>query len=105
MRPLARALEMGIGPFQNDLFGEWGKLLANLRPFTEEEILQWAELHFHRTGCWPKYYSGPILDAPGETWGAVENALRFGRRGMAGGSSLAKLLNSVRKSDSTAAKG
>lgn len=70
---------------------------ANLRPFTEEEILQWAELHFQRTGSWPKYYSGPIADAPGETWGAVENALRFGRRGMAGGSSLAKLLKAAGK--------
>ena len=74
---------------------------ANLRPFTEEEILQWAELHFQRTGSWPKYYSGPITDAPGETWGAVENALRFGRRGMPGGSSLAKLLKRAGKNTRT----
>jgi hypothetical protein len=70
---------------------------ANLPPLTEEEILHWANCHFQRTGFWPKYDSGAIQDAPGETWGAVENALRFGRRGMPGGSSLAKLLKAAGK--------
>src|SRR5262249_39409656 len=63
-----------------------------LPPFTEEQILQWADAFHERTGAWPSKYSGPILDAPGETWLAVEMALRYGRRGIAGGSSLALLL-------------
>jgi hypothetical protein len=76
---------------------------ANLPPLTEEEILQWAEEHFKRAGSWPKYYSGPIADAPGETWVAIDNALRFGRRGMAGGSSLAKLLKAAGKNTRSSA--
>jgi hypothetical protein len=71
---------------------------ASLPPLTDEEILHWADLHFQRTGFWPKYDSGPIQDAPGETWAAVDNALRFGKRGMTGGSSLAKLLKAAGKS-------
>ena len=63
-----------------------------LPPLNIEEILRWAELHRQRTGALPKYHSGPIVDAPGETWSAVDRALRFGKRGLVGGSSLAKLL-------------
>ena len=36
--------------------------------------------------------SGPISEAPGETWGAVDAALQKGSRGLPGGSSLALLL-------------
>lgn len=36
--------------------------------------------------------SGPIDDAPGETWTGVDQALAKGQRGLPGGSSLAKLL-------------
>lgn len=36
--------------------------------------------------------SGPITDAPGETWLAAAMALRYSRRGLPGGSSLARLL-------------
>jgi hypothetical protein len=66
----------------------------NRPPLTEEQILQWAELYFQRTGTWPKKCkSGPIPEAPGETWSGIETDLRRGTRGLAGGSSLAKLLN------------
>src|SRR6266404_4289177 len=34
----------------------------------------------------------PIVDAPGETWRAVDKALRHGNRGLPGGSSLFKVL-------------
>jgi hypothetical protein len=67
-----------------------------LRPLTAEQILRWAQLHVERTGSWPQYKSGPILDAPGETWAAVDIALRRGKRGLAGGSSLAILLEQHR---------
>src|SRR5262249_38383270 len=68
-----------------------------LPPYTEEQILLWADAHHARTGEWPTSSSGPIRDAPGETWMAVQVALRQGRRGFPGGSSLALLLGERRK--------
>ena len=70
---------------------------ANLPPLMETDILHWSDRHFQRTASWPKYDSGPIAEAPGETWIAVDNALRHGKRGMPGGSSLAKLLRAAGK--------
>jgi hypothetical protein len=64
----------------------------HLPPLTVEQVLQWADLHFQRSGQWPKYDGGAIVDAPGETWAAVDSALRYGKRGLSGESSLAKLL-------------
>lgn len=55
-------------------------------------ILAWADTHHARTGRWPTRQSGSIVDAPGETWLAVETALAKGLRGLPGGSSLAQLL-------------
>jgi hypothetical protein len=60
--------------------------------FTEPQILRWADAYHQRTGEWPRSDSGPILDAPGETWTAVAIALTKGLRGLPGGSSLAQLL-------------
>src|SRR5262245_16983146 len=56
----------------------------------------WAERHRRRTGRWPTADSGRVVGAPGETWGAVDSALRQGRRGLPGRSSLAKLLREPR---------
>lgn len=39
----------------------------------------------------PTGHSGNVLDAPGETWMAVDRARATGRRRLRGGSSLAKL--------------
>ena len=83
--------------------GKWSlpQLLAEFRgyrnrqqlpKYTVSKILQWADAHKRTTGRWPKLRSGPIHDAPGETWSAVEVALIMGARGLPGGSSLAKLL-------------
>lgn len=59
------------------------------------QIVRWAKKHHERTGQWPKASSGAIQDAPGETWQAIDMALRKGkRRGLPGGSSLARLLSS-----------
>jgi hypothetical protein len=63
-----------------------------LPPFTVEQILAWADAHFQRTGNWPRRSSGPIAEAPGETWLAVHSALQQGDRGLPGGSSLARVL-------------
>lgn len=56
------------------------------------QILAWADAHHQRFGKWPISESGEVSDASGETWKAVDLALRHGRRGLSGGSSLAKSL-------------
>ncbi len=61
-------------------------------PLNEQKILTWARGHLKATGRWPSHQSGPIAKSPGETWCAVDQALRKGRRGLRGGSSLARLL-------------
>ncbi len=63
-----------------------------LPPYTHEQILAWADLHYQRTGKWPTRHSGPIPDTNGETWMAVEMALCKGLRGLPKGSSLSQLL-------------
>src|SRR5262249_38509070 len=62
------------------------------RPLLRREILAWARAHRRRTGTWPTARSGPIVEAPGETWRAVDEALHGGRRELRGGQSLAGLL-------------
>jgi hypothetical protein len=62
-----------------------------------QQILSYADAYRDRTGEWPKEISGTIPEAPGETWHAVDRALRAGVRGFAGGSSLARLLAGHRK--------
>jgi hypothetical protein len=59
----------------------------------ENKILEWATAFRERTGQWPRVKSGPIPEAPGETWSAVNAALERGLRGLPGGSSLARLIN------------
>jgi superfamily II DNA or RNA helicase len=59
---------------------------------TIEEILQWADVHRAKTGQWPNKDSGPLSDAPGETWAGINAALLAGIRGLSGGSSLSQLL-------------
>jgi hypothetical protein len=61
-------------------------------PLTEGQILAWADAHRARTGGWPGTGSGPVADAPGESWKAVDTALRVGCRGLPGGDSLPRLL-------------
>jgi hypothetical protein len=67
-----------------------------LPAFSIDQILVWADLHQARTGSWPALNSGPIADAPEETWLTVDGALRQGHRGLLGGSSLARLLAKYR---------
>lgn len=59
---------------------------------TIKQILAWADASYTRHGDWPRTSSGPIEDAPGETWNGVSLALARGHRGLPGGSSLARLL-------------
>lgn len=70
---------------------------TNLIPFTEEQILEWADAHYARTGRWPSKNSGAILEAPDENWQRVHDALVQGLRGVPGDSSLAKFLDQHRR--------
>jgi hypothetical protein len=56
------------------------------------QILSWADAYFRRTGQWPTRTSGPVNEAPGETWLAIDKALSNGSRGIRTRSSLAELL-------------
>jgi hypothetical protein len=62
------------------------------RTLTPEDVLRWADAHRRQTGRWPNAASGPVAGVPGETWGAINQALLWGRRGLPGGSSLSRLL-------------
>jgi hypothetical protein len=73
---------------------------AQLPPLTDEQIVEWARHHRERTGSWPTRQSGPIVDAPQETWSGVAWALRLGKRGLAGGRALRALLKTVETSAS-----
>jgi hypothetical protein len=63
---------------------------------TVREILAWADAHHRQHKEWPQTGSGPIPGAEGETWQNVGAALRYGLRGLRGGSSLARLLQKYR---------
>jgi hypothetical protein len=65
---------------------------ADLPRWTHDEILAWADDYHAAHGRWPTVKSGPVSAAPGTTWNAVEMALQKGRRGLPGGSTLARLL-------------
>ncbi|MGO8744510.1 MAG: hypothetical protein ACLQNE_00840 [Thermoguttaceae bacterium] len=69
---------------------------AGLPHFSIAQILKWADAHHERTGRRPRQNSGPVQDAPGETWCGINSALRFGGRGLRGGSSLFRLLEKHR---------
>jgi hypothetical protein len=62
-------------------------------PLTVEQILAWADAHRARMGAWPTASSGPVADAPFETWKAIDRALTRGHRDLPGGDSLARVLD------------
>lgn len=78
-----------------------GKLLAmhrgvrnrqSIPKLTVRQILRWADAFFSKHGTWPSATSGAIDGAPGESWQAINVAIKSGGRGLPGGSTLAKLL-------------
>lgn len=74
----------------------------NLKELTIERILKWAKAHHGRTQEWPTRHSGEVRGVPGETWSSIAFALYRGRRGLPGGSSLAKLMSGFTGSQSRA---
>jgi hypothetical protein len=65
-------------------------------------ILRWADNFRALHGRLPRLHDGPVTDTTGETWVAVDTALRAGIRGLRGGSSLAKLLAKKRQAPNPA---
>jgi hypothetical protein len=70
--------------------------VKRLPPLTDKSILIWADAYYRHHKRWPTERSGPISQAPGETWGAVNSALRKGHRGLPKGSTLARFLECKR---------
>jgi hypothetical protein len=63
------------------------------RRLTVEQILHWVDEYRTATGFWPRaYYTEPVPGMPGETWKTINAALKKGRWGLPGGSSLRQLL-------------
>jgi hypothetical protein len=74
-----------------------GSAALNRRPdLTVDQILAWVDAHHAAHGRWPVEDSGAVMAAPRETWGAISQALLYGRRGLSAGSSLARLLQDHR---------
>src|SRR4051794_32023190 len=66
-------------------------------PLSIDLVLEWADAHFKRKGSWPGTYSGLVREGPlGENWRQIDNALRYGLRGLEGKTSLTKLLSERR---------
>jgi hypothetical protein len=58
-------------------------------PLTVETILAWADAHYARTGTWPKIRTADAGSLPpGDSWHAIDQALRQGWGGLPGGDSL-----------------
>jgi hypothetical protein len=102
-RDIQNALRTGLrglpgGATLVQLFAERRGVRNQYRPpsLTVEQILGWADAHHARTGAWPTINSGPVADIPGESWGAIAQALRKGNRGLSPGSSLPILLERER---------
>jgi hypothetical protein len=76
------------------------RLLARQRGFrrnlTIKQILAWADAHRARTGKYPTVDAAEVHGVAGETWRAIDAALRRGLRGLSAGSSLAGLLDEHR---------
>jgi hypothetical protein len=61
-------------------------------PLNVEKILAWADSYHEARGVWPTMTSGPVLGAKEIAWGSIDRYLRYGGRGLQGGTSLARLL-------------
>jgi hypothetical protein len=61
-------------------------------PLSVRQILKWADAHYKRHGKWPNHKNGAVEDAPGESWGAIDQSLTHGARGLSPGQTLALFL-------------
>jgi hypothetical protein len=65
-------------------------------PLSVEQIALWVKAHYERTGKWPTYRTGSILEDGGKTWRALDKALTSGARNLPGGSTLAYVVRLYR---------
>jgi hypothetical protein len=65
--------------------------IHDLAPLSIPQILAWVDTYKAVTGDWPNMKSGQVTGTD-ETWLGIDGTLRAGRRGLRGGSSLARLL-------------
>jgi hypothetical protein len=65
---------------------------ARVPPLSVRQVLAWADAYHGRHGRWPTVHAGGVAGAPGESWCALDDALRRGHRGLPGGHPLARLL-------------
>lgn len=70
--------------------------IHDLPRLSTEQILKWGDAYFALTRAWPTAKSGTVVDAPGETWLAIDLALRRGARGLPANWSLSRLWKSFR---------
>jgi hypothetical protein len=78
---------------------------AIIKPkLTISGIMMWARHHRQVTGKWPTNQSGKVLANPTENWQKIDNALRYGGRGLPYGNSIHRLLvkYGIRRRRSTA---
>jgi hypothetical protein len=75
---------------------------GDLPRLTERDVLRWADVHRAARGRWPNTNGGRVGAARGETWKALDAALKRGGRGLPGGSSLTRLLAERRQAPDTA---
>ncbi len=70
--------------------------IRHLSRLTVSQIRRWVKAHFQRTGKWPTKSSGPVVNAPGETWNAVYQSVYHGLRGLPSGLTMTALLAKLR---------
>ncbi len=62
---------------------------------TLEQIWEWAQAFHRKHDAWPRTSSGPIPGTNGDTWSKISAALEVGVRGLPGGTTLLKFLQSM----------
>ena len=71
--------------------------IHDLPRLSTKQILQWADAFRKREKGWPRRRSGRIPRTNGETWEAINYALKKGNRGLSGDWSLFRFLNRYRR--------
>jgi hypothetical protein len=72
-------------------------IAGNPAPLTLEQILARADAFHEAHGRWPTKWDEPRASGPDEPWKRIDHSLREGLRGLAGGTTLARLLLEHRK--------
>jgi len=63
-----------------------------MRPWSVAQILTWADAYHAAQGRWPSALSGPVEPGVRTNWRMISKALRKGRNGLPGGTTLERLI-------------